>query len=171
MLLYIFLLVPCRWYLPAQQTHVSLPLLFDYAAGPSAAGAWLPLRFTQNTPSGVTHIWLCMLLRPFSPAPMQVVFASPADTRQPAAALRLRSRTISSRRMAATAAPTPNTPSIVTHTYSRMLSPLFHPPCPAGGICQPSRHTSASPCISIYAAGPSAAGFTWPRSPKTPHQV
>jgi hypothetical protein len=33
----------CRWYLPAHQTHVSLPLHFDYAAGPSAAGAWLPL--------------------------------------------------------------------------------------------------------------------------------
>jgi hypothetical protein len=33
----------CRWYLPAQQTHVSLPLHFEYAAGPSAAGAWLPL--------------------------------------------------------------------------------------------------------------------------------
>jgi hypothetical protein len=44
--------LPCRWYLPAQQTHVSLPLHFDYAAGPAAAGAWLPL--LRQTPLTAT---------------------------------------------------------------------------------------------------------------------
>ncbi|KAF6264817.1 hypothetical protein COO60DRAFT_22651 [Scenedesmus sp. NREL 46B-D3] len=43
------LVLLARWYLPAQHAHVSLPLHFDYAAGPAAAGAWLPL--LRQTPA------------------------------------------------------------------------------------------------------------------------
>ena len=35
--------LPCRWYLPAHEASHSLPLHFDYAAGPAAAVVWVPL--------------------------------------------------------------------------------------------------------------------------------
>jgi hypothetical protein len=48
---HVFLLLLCRWYLPAHEARHTLPLHFDYAAGPAAIVVWALL--LQHTSAAV----------------------------------------------------------------------------------------------------------------------